>query len=750
MTLDADPSVPWLATRSGRGFVAAAVLAVLAADALTGSLVVAQFTMLAALIFAAVTSTRLARRGQLPLGIRRLMPIGFTVWSVGHVVETITVIRHPAPMPYGAFDIGAVGAAGLLLFGGLRLWTRSATYLDRTQLVRASLDGLIVVLSVVVLYWHVIVLEVADTDPFGVTLAMSFSAVAGLTAATQLGRLWRRRDRGSLLLGVGSSVLAVGILLWTAAKLGTDLRLWASPLMAGGVLLALAGMADPSHRELVVVQEFARRDRLASIGVILAAWLISMVQLLRHPIAGMTFALAGVSMVIVYLRLQAMGRSERQLVDRLEVLAFTDPLTGIGNRRSLTTTLGGAGGAWLITIDLDGFKEVNDQYGHNAGDDVLRAFVERVRVLLPESSHLARIGGDEFAAVIVGDRQVSADLGERIVQAGHDPHYPTVSVSVGIARHEPGADPVVTLRDCDIALREAKRTGKNRLAWLTPHLRESRLRELTIADGLRSHLGALWLAFQPVVALDRGDAPLAVEALARWTHPSLGEVTPTEFIPLCERNGLIVEFGSVVIDRALSQLAEWVRHGTPRQVCINVSWLQLRDEQCVAALAASLRAAPDLIRWLVLEVTESVFGDDPRVIETVRMLRDLGVLIAVDDFGTGASSLTRLRRLPADILKIDRSLLIGLGTDPTADAMLATIQRLGQDLGMTVIAEGIEDADTAARVAAAGVVFAQGYHFGRPVPARQLPTVPRMPTPAIARRRSPVGVGQTSNRILPM
>jgi diguanylate cyclase (GGDEF)-like protein len=643
------------------------------------------------------------------------------LWTCGHIVETVRVAQNPRVVAFAGNDLVASVVIVLFVVFAVVVWVKSVTYTDRTVLLRHSLDAVLVALGVVVLFWHLIVVPMWPLSMLGVVLASWYTIVATVASAALLARAWHRRDTGSRLLALSGVLISAGAALWAIAKIGPDVRMPGAVLMAVGLLVIPGAASHPSHRALVVVTSVVRHDRLAALAFCELAWGLSLAVLIRQSHIGVvTCVLAVLTLVLLFVRVRLVGRSERDLVRRLEVLAFTDPLTGCGNRRSLLTQLQAGGEAWLATIDLDGFKEINDQFGHDKGDEVLIAFVRRLRERLPADCHLARIGGDEFAAVLIVDEPTAQRLGEQIVGSARDPRYATVSASVGLARHRTGSDPAETLRDCDIALQQAKRSGKNRLAWLTPQLKRQRFRELDVAEGLRQGLHRVTVAYQPIVEL-KGERHIGVEALARWSHPELGEVPPAEFVPICERNGLISELGRVVMERVLAQLDTWVQAGTPRQVCINVSWLQLREERAFNELVEQLTAVPTLCPWLVLEVTESVFAEDPGVTAALARLRGLGAAVAVDDFGVGASTLTRLRSLPADILKIDRSLLVGVGTDPSADSVLSAICRLGHDLGLVVLAEGVEHRATSAHLTRLGVQLAQGYLFGRPMPAESLP-----------------------------
>ncbi len=283
------------------------------------------------------------------------------------------------------------------------------------------------------------------------------------------------------------------------------------------------------------------------------------------------------------------------------------------------------------------------------------------------------------------------------------------------ARGAPGT----ALRGADIALQEAKTRGGNRMAVLDADMLARRMRQLAIVDLLRAErLDGFHVVYQPIVLLSEPDRPLvAVEALARWEDPELGRIGPDEFIPLAERSGTIGAVGLRVLADALRNLARWHASGLPLHVSVNVSWAQVHDADGVDRMMRLLMEHRPMLPWLILEATEGGFADDSIGVDAFARLRDLGVTVAIDDFGIGSSSLTRLRTLPVDLLKLDRSLLRGVGDESDAEAVLAAIVRLGADLGITTIVEGVEDERTARAVADLGLVHSQGFLHGRPGPA---------------------------------
>ncbi|MFV0457189.1 MAG: putative bifunctional diguanylate cyclase/phosphodiesterase [Actinomycetales bacterium] len=699
---------------------------------------VAEILFLIILFAVIVVCARIARTRRMPRGgPGATLPVALGVWWIGHVVESFWMLEHPEPTQLSPSDPIFVGAAFALSLTAYQLWSRAGTYLDPGALLRTGMDTLLIALAVVLVYWHVVVplVQHSPLRPATLWLVMGYVFGGGVIAGSQITRFWQRREPGSGLLAIACVIMAGGVMIWCFAKLGVDRRWIGLTMMSIGALILPLAVFHPANARQIVFAEPAQRDRMGALAFHLLMWAATFIYLLGHPMDVMTVVLAFVCIVIIYLRVSVVRTSELRLLDRLHTLAFTDPLTGIGNRRSLLSHLTDLPNGWLITIDLDGFKQINDQYGHEAGDEVLRRFVQRVGAILPREIHFARIGGDEFA-IVVPEGSLRADrLGERILIEARDPHYARLTASVGLTRHEPDADPGKTMRDSDIAMQEAKRAGKDQLASLTESMVAARLRDLDLAARLSESIDHVYVVYQPIVALSPGYPVIAVEALARWTDPELGPVSPAEFIPVAEQQGLIRRLGTVVLNQAIDQLREWLAAGEPRQVSVNVSWLQLRDPVTVEALARRIGGHPDLARWLILEVTETVFAEDEAAVAAIGVLRRLGVTIAIDDFGTGASNLHRLRTVPADMLKIDKSLLEGLGTHPEAEAMVATVVRLGEGLGMTVVAEGVEDAVTTRMLAELGVVAAQGFHFARPGAPLDVPCPVPLMRPWLGRRQ---------------
>ena len=427
----------------------------------------------------------------------------------------------------------------------------------------------------------------------------------------------------------------------------------------------------------------------------------------------------------------------RELEERLVMQAFHDDLTGLANRalfkdrvaHALTRRSDGKRSVALLFLDLDRFKTINDSLGHTVGDDLLIAIGNRLRMSLRPEDTVARLGGDEFAILVddVLDPKEVVALADRVVAAFERPfrlaHQEiTVRSSIGIVIASGGhgtADDL--LRDADVAMYRAKATGRGSYALFEPSMQAEVMARQALESDLREAIEheRLTLAYQPIVNLRDGRI-VAVEALARWSHPTRGEVPPVVFIPSAEESGLILSLGRWVVRRACLDLAELRRRGgltADLRMSVNLSPRQLGEPRIVDDVLGSLKEAglpPDA---LDLEITESLVLDcGEEGLGYLRTLRAAGCGVAFDDFGTGFSSLGNLRSLPIDGLKIDRS-FVGSMLDGGVDAAVVdAVIRLGAALHVSVVAEGIEDAATATRLRELGCPLGQGYHFGRPAP----------------------------------
>jgi diguanylate cyclase (GGDEF)-like protein len=437
-------------------------------------------------------------------------------------------------------------------------------------------------------------------------------------------------------------------------------------------------------------------------------------------------------------RLEQDLRQVTELKEELRHQAMHDPLTGLPNRTLFLDRtqhalhLAARNGLWpaVLYIDLDGFKPVNDTYGHEAGDVLLRIFAERLHGCLRAADTAARLGGDEFAVLLHGPidtagvtrvlERIRAEL-DRPVDLGGG-RLATVGASIGVATGDADTDVDTLIRHADVAMYTAKRGGRGSSVFFEGALGTEAPHQADPADELADALrrGEFTVAYQPLVNL-RSGRPVGAEALVRWQHPTDGNRPPDTFIPLAEETGLITEIGAFVLRDACRQAARWARSSAgaaPLMVTVNLSARQVTDPRIVDQVAAALAEAELDPGRLVLEITETVLMHDREAATTnLGRLKTLGVRIAIDDFGTGYSSLAYLCRFPLDMLKVPREFVDALGREANAEVVTRAVVELARALGLLTVAEGIETTRQLEHVTELGCDLAQGYLFSRPVDA---------------------------------
>ncbi len=427
--------------------------------------------------------------------------------------------------------------------------------------------------------------------------------------------------------------------------------------------------------------------------------------------------------------------------------ARQDQLTGLANRLRVLEVLerelrtcSELAPLSLAFVDLDLFKHVNDSLGHDVGDLLLMEVAVRLLRAVPPGALLGRMGGDEFVAVLPRHgptaaaavaQALRAAIAEPVEVAGT---YLTVTLSAGLATaQDPDHQPADLLRDADAALYAAKDGGRDRAHAFTPDLHSKAAQRLLLINGLRRALrhGELALHYQPVIDLRTGQVG-GYEALMRWHSPTRGLQSAADFIPLAEESGLIVPMGRWLLAEATRQAAAWVAQGFAGKVGVNISADHLASRTLVDDVLEALEIADLPSRHLLVEITETAVATDTRsAVAQLRELRDHGVEVALDDFGAGYSSLGQLVTLPADVLKMDRTLLPrsdGSAHSRAQEAIARAVVAAGQALGMLVLAEGVETEAELATVHELGCSLAQGYLLGRPAPPDAVgPVAPRGP-----------------------
>jgi diguanylate cyclase (GGDEF)-like protein len=543
-----------------------------------------------------------------------------------------------------------------------------------------------------------------------------------------------RPERAWWLLGAGILVFAWAdvIFLFQAAENTIEAGTWLDPMWPiAMVLMGLAAWQRPSAE---------RQYRLEGWAVLVVPSLFALgalgVLILDHflPMSGVAVLLATATLLAAGVRAGLTFREVRALADSRHQ-AHTDDLTGLGNRRLMYRELQAALVARregeslaLLILDLDRFKEINDALGHQLGDQLLYLVGRRLAGQVRADDVLVRLGGDEFAILLRGaDIERATRTANRMLDSLQIPFElegvaVTVDASIGVAVCPDHAeDPTTLLRRTDVAMYRAK-AGRSGCQVYAFRAGEHGLDRLKTIEDLRNglHNGELVVHYQPKVATGTGWVE-GVEALVRWQHPSHGLIQPDLFLPLAEETGLMRQLTSTVLSAALAQARNWREAGIDISIAVNLSATNLLDSRLPTEVGERLAEFGIPACALELEITETMLMvDSERTGKVLADLRALGVRISVDDYGTGYSSLAYLQELSVDELKLDKSFVLPMLTDPRAAAIVRTTVDLAHSLGLRLVAEGVETAEHLAELARLGCDLAQGYHLSRPVPADAL------------------------------
>ena len=423
--------------------------------------------------------------------------------------------------------------------------------------------------------------------------------------------------------------------------------------------------------------------------------------------------------------------AERRLDAETKRLAMTDPLTGLANRARMRSALDQVilqlermhRPVALFMLDLDRFKAVNDTLGHQSGDALLTVVAQRLESCVGDQGLVGRLGGDEFQVIVSNYRNVVdlEQLADRIISALSQPYFikganVLIGCSIGISiAPEHGRDPETLVRNADLSLYEAKAQGRGKHSFFREELLSLAQSRKTLEDDLRRALerGEFWLAYQPTVSTATSEI-VGYEALIRWSHPTLGLISPADFIPIAEDSRLIDPIGEWVLRTACADAAKWPR---PVRVAVNVSTVQFARASLPAVVANALAQSGLPAERLELEITESVFlNEDAQTERLLATLKKTGIRLALDDFGTGYSSLAYLKKAPFDKVKIDQSFVKGAAHDPRNTAIIRAVTTIAEVLGLETTAEGVETQDEIELIRSLGCSHIQGYVFGKPMP----------------------------------
>ena len=571
--------------------------------------------------------------------------------------------------------------------------------------------------------------------------ALALGAAGGATTWLLEGRRWI----GAIVAAMATLLAAYGLAMFAAPGVFRIGQL--QGLLGVGVMMsALAGAVCVLHLRQGDTR-FVRAARLSA--ALVAAAVLSLAAAISVPDAttlrmpawtelGGLVALCSFALVLLFvLRQPGVAGDVEAVLPRPTRSAAVDALTGLPTRLFFEARLSAAakkcdakrGRLAVFFIDLDGFKPVNDTYGHSCGDRVLEQVGARLKAISRGADVAARVGGDEFLLLMSGIAGPDAvtPVATRLIEALSRPYKVEerevgISCSVGIALYPDGCSHGKLIARADVAMYAAKRAGGSRHCFYAPSMDSDAQQNFDMVRDLRAAMAnnELELYYQPKIDAKTGKVT-AAEALLRWQHPKRGMVMPGQFIPLAERSGLIGPLGNWVIEAACKQGRAWRDKGLRMRVAINLSAYQMRQDDIAERITEALaryRIHPSL---LTCEITESAAMEDTKATqETMRRLGELGVHLSIDDFGTGYSSLSYLRQLPAEELKIDRSFVMDIEHSTDARAVVDAVVKLAHALGLKVVAEGVENTRQHEILGELGCDELQGFLFAKPMTARAL------------------------------
>jgi diguanylate cyclase (GGDEF)-like protein len=651
----------------------------------------------------------------------------------------LAVVRRERPLPYPSVaDAAWLAMYGPMLAGLVVLARRRLRRLSTLLVLDAAVGVLAAAaLAVAVLYRTIVSLAAPGIPHSAVAVSLAYPVLDLMLLVAFIGVLlayeWHPPVSAWVLATgvVGFAVMDAVFVYQSAEGLFRPGTILASASLAVMAMIAVAGLlrAEPSE---------SRREPLPNVvlpGVFALLCLGTLVYATQRSVPGLGVVLAGVGVAVAIARTGLSFRAVRAVAEHRRE-ARTDELTGLANRRAFNEILDRSLALRaperrfaLLMVDLDDFKAVNDSLGHHYGDELLRLSAPRLQQAVRAGDLVARVGGDEFALLLAdADGPLAVKIAERLRAGFRRPFQLgartlVIAPSVGIALvPEDGREPVELLQHADLAMYEAKATRSGH-ALFSRQLHPAGRRRLETTERLRRAIrdGEVLLHYQPQVSLRTGEVT-GVEALARWRHPESGLVLPSGFLPQVESGGLMPLLTAVVLRRAIGQAAAWHGAGLSLSLAVNLSVTNLLDPDFPGQVV-DLLAGSGLPRGtLELELTEDLFMADPERARTaIAELLEAGVSLVVDDFGTGFSSLGYLRDLH-DIsgLKLDRSFVTHMDADPRAAAIVASTIGLAHALGMRVVAEGVETDAVRERLAGLGCELAQGYLFGKAVPAEEV------------------------------
>jgi diguanylate cyclase (GGDEF)-like protein len=695
---------------------------------------------------------------------RRWMGVALVAWSAGQLVQTVLVaVGRGATFP---------SAGNLLSLTAAPMAVAAAVSIARTvggspTVIRTLLDAGLLSVSAGLVLWPVVAARLLSAADQGSVVFSVMVLVELIVIALVIVTGVRDLDGYLLLIAAGMLLFAAGDLIDLADVVGpppaggrySGELLWvlAFPAIAWGTLHYRPHPRGGEDRATADVDPDARVTVVTTTSSLLLLGLgVAGILLARLPDPaqdrwrdGVSWCLVLSAILLLWVRELLNTRLRVRLMSRLHDEATSDPLTGLANRRMLTGRLGelSPDEPWcLVALDLDGFKGVNDLLGHPVGDRLLCAVGNRLLASMPPAALVSRTGGDEFAILVPGHLPAGKAAAHVVLAAVRRSCWDVegvtrlpVTASVGVAAVS-GLHSVTAIETLDAALSAlsaaaaalqlAKTGGRDRIEVFDGAAALMRSRRLSVEERLRWAISMreIDVRYQPIVDLRTG-ALTGVEALARWVDGRLGTVNPQEFIPVAEQTGLVVALGEMVLDQALEQAMLHDLPGRGIRVSCNVSPVQLRVPEFLQTVEQALARHQMPAGSLIVEITEAVLvEEDGPAVDTLRLLAAAGVTIAIDDFGTGYSALGYLRRLPAQVLKIDKSLTTALIDEPQARAITRAVVDLGASLGVSIVVEGIETSDVADLVSQMGVGYGQGTLFGSATTMNEIVRLSRRPS----------------------
>jgi diguanylate cyclase (GGDEF)-like protein len=662
-----------------------------------------------------------------------LFSAGQILSAVGDIVwEYYDFVLHEEPYP--SFADAFYVASYLPLIAGLMVLLRRR----RRGGGAGVLDAAMVATGLGLALWVFVLHPVVDGESASTlerVISTAYPALDALLLAMLAGLFLdpASRTASTRLLGLAAVLLLVSDIAFSVASLHWDYdgRMLDAGWLMSYVMWAAAAL-HPSMAAEVTVEpgnaDRVSRGRLAALGAcsMLAPSLLFLPGVGDDSLDRIVIGAAAVALFLFGIaRMAGFLKMIHSHAGDLQRLAMQDDLTGLSNRRHLYQAVDaalGAGQAQVALLGLSNFKAVNDEFGHLVGDRLLAELGARLRDAAGDGALVARTAGDEFAVLLApGDpgpatvQRIAATVRDTIRVGEYEL---LLAAGVGFSDGTGTTEPAEVLRRAGVAMYAAKQTGEPFRRW-SPVLDERASRDARLGAQMRAGLdaGEFRVVYQPIVAVPEGRV-FAVEALVRWQHPQRGTVSPAEFIPVAEQNGLIVELGEWILATACRKLARWreeLGDLAPEKVSVNASARQLSRPGFAAVVARTLAEAGLAPQRLTIELTETAVFQGGQAVVALHELRALGVRIALDDFGTGHSSLGMLQTVPVDILKVDKSFVDHITEEGRQAVIAKALIEISDGLGLTAVAEGVETAEQARALQRLGYRLLQGYYFGRPV-----------------------------------